>query len=698
MTARVTIDFETRSYANLKDIGAWNYSTDPTTDIICLCWKFEGDAEVGEWSPLLGHAEMPADLRAAIESGCVVEAHNYAFEFAVWQNVAVAKHGFCPIGAHQWRCSMAVACYYALPAALDALCRALGMPAKDPRGKRLISMYSCMYLPSSKKEIPAEHLREFIDYCKTDVLIEEAVSDYLGDLPDRELPVFQLDQTINLRGLNLDIEGIFAASAVVDARAEELKARFVEITGLNPTQGDKLKTWALGQGTKLETMQADYLEGLLEDDGTLEAGLKMSPAVREMLRIRLKINKASTKKLDAMARHRSNNGRALWQSRYHGAGTGRWTGSGFQPLNLVRSWEGVDDNDTNELAERLCRDIKYRDPKWLDMLYGDAMEAVSKAGRHWIRAAPDHRIMAADFVSIEAVILACLAGEQWKIDAFRDGKKIYELMGDKIYGLPEGTVTKKTHPTERQDGKTGELAFGYQGALNAWLNFDDSGRHTDDRIIEICKAWRSEHPMIVAFWRGLEEAAIDAVANPGKSTSYREIGFEIVDEWLSLVLPNGKRLWYREPTLKMGMPQWHKPDVEYIETKGHYEQGDMWIPATRERNPCFDGTCRCRPQPKLSYMAQKEGAWKRVHTYGGKLAENATQAASREFLIPSIVAAEKAGYPVILTVYDEIVAEVPNGHGSLKEFNDLLKHAPGREWAASWPIGVDGWEGQRYRK
>src|ERR1700676_2136375 len=130
----------------------------------------------------------------------------------------------------------------------------------------------------------------------------------------------------------------------------------------------------------------------------------------------------------------------------------------------------------------LVRDIMHGDPEWLDAVYGDAMEAVSRASRHWIVAEEGHQIYAGDFVSIEAVILACLAGEQWKIDAFRSGAKIYELMGDKIHGLPPGTVTKATHPKERQDGKTGELAFGYQGALNAWLKFDDSGRHTDERI------------------------------------------------------------------------------------------------------------------------------------------------------------------------------------------------------------------------
>ena len=120
-------------------------------------------------------------------------------------------------------------------------------------------------------------------------------------------------------------------------------------------------------------------------------------------------------------------------------------------------------------------------------------------------------------------------------------------MADKIYNLPPGTVTKATHPTERHDGKTGELAFGFQGALGAWLKFDNSGRHTDERIIEICKAWRAEHPATVDFWHGLNKAAINAVQNPGELYEYNGIGFEIVDEWLTMIGLNGKRLWYYDP-------------------------------------------------------------------------------------------------------------------------------------------------------
>jgi len=659
----ITIDFETKSYADLLKVGAWAYSEHPTTDVICAAWGIDNEPIETWWPGKYKTDELPQHLHNVIFfSGANVEAHNVSFERSVWQNVLMPKYGWDLPPHDAWRDTMAVAQYYALPAALDKLAQVLGFEGKDPEGGRLITKYSKLYLKTAKKEIPDEDFKKFVAYCVHDVKMEQSISDFLGDLPSRELPAFLLDQSINMRGLCLDTEGIETATKVVEQRSEELTKEFQEITGFDPTQRDKVMEWFAENGITLENMQAGYLKELL-DDAELPSSL-----ARRAIEIRVAINKASTKKLDAMSRQVGVDGRARWQTRYHGAVTGRWTGSGFQPLNLNRGYEGVD-------PEQLVRDISYGDALWLDATYGDAMDAVAKASRHWITAAPGHQIISGDFVSIEAVILACLAGEEWKIKAFREGVKIYEFMADKIHGLASGTVTKKTHPQERHDGKTGELAFGYQGALGAWLKFDSCGRHTDARIVEICKAWRAEHLRIVALWEGLQAASLRAV-RLGERVQYRQIGFEVVDEWLSMILPNEKRIWYWKPEIRMKRPQWCQP-------------------ATKP--DCGFGICGHKPVPSLSYMAQKEGQWKRVHTYGGKLTENACQATSRELLVPAMLRAEEAGYPIVLSVYDEIVAEVPEGHGSKEEFIDLMK-GPLPAWANDWPIGVDAWIGKRYCK
>lgn len=661
-----------------------------TTAVICACWGIHNNP-IEDWCPARGDYDMPGSLEEAIKEGQEIESWNVAFEKSLWQNVLTPQFGWIYPDPEQWVDTMAVAQYYAMPAGLDRCARALNMQPKDPEGGRLISKYSKLNLKTAKKDIPDhewvewrdmtkterdanpgskeaggyfnEDLQKFIDYCIHDVRMEQSVSDYLGDLPDREKPVFQLDQKINQRGMYLDISGIDAASDIVTQRAATLTQEFKDLVGLKPSQNAPLLKWFAQQGLDLDNLQADTLKELI-DEGDLPAC-----DARRAIEIRLAINKASTKKLDAMARQVCpRTSRAKFQMRYHGAGTGRWTGTGFQPLNLNRGFEDVD-------PERLVADIGHRDGSWLDSVYGDAMDAVARASRHWIRAAPGHRILAGDYASIEAIVLACLAGEEWKVEAFRSGVKIYEFMADKIYSLPPGTVTKSTHPAERQDGKTGELAFGYQGALGAWLNFDSSGRHSDERIIEICKAWRAEHPQVVDLWATLQAQAIATVIT-GEPHRYRQIGFEMIDDWLSMEGPSGKRIWYFKPLVRLGRPQWCQP---------------------QKHDPCRKGTCGHKQVDKLSYMAQKEGQWKRVHTYGGKLTENACQFVSRELLVPAMLRLEEAGYPIIMSVYDEIVCEVSDGHGSKEEFKALME-GPLPGWAADWPITCDVWEGQRYKK
>ena len=662
----ITFDFETKSYANLKKVGTWAYSEHESTDVICAAWGIDHEP-VKAWWPGKGTYndtdQMPTDLYGAlINRRDTIEAHHVAFEKSIWINVMQRKYGWPEVDPDQWRDTMAVACYYAMPASLDKLSKALGYGPKPSEGSRLITKYSKLYLKTAKTVIPLHDFYKFVEYCKDDVRREQAVSDELGDLPPEELAVYLLDQKINMRGLYLDQEGIDIATKIVAERSADLTVDFRAITGLNPTQGKKLMVWFPDHGLELDNLQATYLQELLDE------GLETGP-VRAAIEIRLKINKASTKKLDAMSRQRGKDGRARFQTRYHGAGTGRNTGSGFQPLNLTRGFESMD-------PVQLVRDIFYGDARWLDIVYGDAMDAISKASRYWIMAEPGNKIIAGDFKSIEAIILACLAGEQWKINAFQEGIEIYGLMADKIYGLAPGTVTKASHPVERQDGKTGELAFGYQGALGAWLKFDSSGRHSDQRIVAICKAWRQEHPATVRLWRELQDAAIEAVRNPDRTTGYRSIEFEIIDEWLTMRLPNGKRIWYREPELRMGMPHYHQPLL---------------------KEDCAFHLCDCEMVEKLSYMAQKDGHWHRVSTYGGKLTENLVQATSREILVPATQRAEDAGYHVILTVYDEVVCEVPEDFGSIDEFQALLNVR--EDWFKDWPIAVDRpWEGQRYRK
>jgi DNA polymerase len=717
----ITIDFETKSAADLRRVGAWVYSLHPTTEIICAAYGI-GNEPIQTWWP--GKYEtnsMPNDLSRAIAAGTPVEAHNVSFEKSIWYNLLKPTYGWGLPSPEQWRDTQAVAAYLSLPPSLEKLLNACGFEGKNADGARLITKYSKLHNKTAKHHIPdhewvawkgmtkterdanpgakeaggyyCEDFKKFVQYCVDDVICEQAVSDFMGDLPASELAVFHMDQDINLRGVYLDEKSIRDAICVVEEKAHTLSKEFEDITGHPPSKVAKVMEWFEDRGRELDNLQKDYLEEVLKGDHGGWINDDSNKEVKRAIELRLSYAKAATKKLTTMLAQRDHEGRARFQSKYHGASTGRWTGQGIQLLNLSKGIEG-------EPPERLVKAISHRSPKFLDAVYGDAMDAVGKASRHHIKAADGHRIIAGDFVSIEAVLLSCLAGEEWKINAFRTGEPLYELMGCKIHKLPQEAVDlarrdkgafKKKYPAERFDGKTGELAFGYQGGLGAWRNFDSSDTHTDDRVNEIKDVWRSDHLATVEFWSDLQWAAHEAVAYPGEEFLVGAISLCMEDQWLWMRLPNGKKIWYFQPLLQKKWPVWHTPHLYDPKDESTWEKHE----------DCYRGLCDCTKVNTLTYMSQKEGQWKRVSTYGGKLAENATQATSREVLIPAMFRLQKAGYPIILTVYDEIVCEVPDGFGSVEELSEIMASSPG-SWATyrgePWPISVDAWEGDRYRK
>ena len=667
----IGMDFETVSEIDITKSNAWTYSEHPSTEVICLAWKIDDSpTEAGVNYPYSTFGSEgrfktmrhpPGHIAYGIRNNALFEAFNVPFEFSVWHNVMVKRHGWPEIAIERWRDPQAVAAYLALPLSLDALASALGFEGKDPQGKRLITKYSKLHLPTAKRYIPPEDVIAFTEYCIKDEDIEYNVSQWLGELPNDELRIWQHDLRTNLRGLYLDIPGIHDAIAIVEARSAELSDQFFELTELRPGQHAKVKQWLYDHGHELDDMQGETVKKFLEADDIRDV-------VREALGYRASFNKASTKKLASMLRNAASDGRARFQYRYHGTITGRNSGSGFQPLNLTR-------NDDRIPPGMLIRDIGYRNAKYLDAIYGDAMDAVSKSMRHYITAAPGKRLIVGDYTSIEAIVLAVLAGEQWKIDAFHNKEKIYERTADKIYKLPPGTVNKKDHPDKRQDGKVCELMAGYQGSVGGWRKFDSSDRHSDDEVRAIVYAWRDEHPYTVDFWGDLEGAGMRVIQGGDEEQVGEHLLMGMEGGFMYMEAPDNKRMWYPEPYLAMAMPGWHNPTDD---------------------EECAAGVCECKPNLQIHYKAWQEGQWRVVRTYGGHLAENACQFIARQLLMPAYLRALDHDYFVTLTVYDELMAEMEYGHGSAKELKELMEVPP--KWAHDWPINAECWEGERYRK
>ena len=97
---------------------------------------------------------------------------------------------------------------------------------------------------------------------------------------------------------------------------------------------------------------------------------------------------------------------------------------------------------------------------------------------------------------------------------------------------------------------------------------------------------------------------------------------------------------------------------------------------------------RCGNDAIGYYAPDAAGQMVVQETFGGKLAENTTQAIARDILAHALLTLEKNGYPVVFHVHDEAVIEMPIGQGSLEEACRLMAIAP--DWAERLPLRADG--------
>lgn len=267
------------------------------------------------------------------------------------------------------------------------------------------------------------------------------------------------------------------------------------------------------------------------------------------------------------------------------------------------------------------------------------MAVIGDITRAAICASPGNRLVAADFPGVEARMLAWLAGEQsedeqWAIDRTGDP-------ADEPYFIT-GAATR----LDRDKGKTCTLAFGYMGGVGAYRVLAKDDTASDEEIKRRQQAWRAVHPATVKFWgdinRAVQERGRTFKVNRHISFTWGAGGF------LRMRLPSGRELAYPFPRLVTD------PRGECAAVFKDYEKG-KWV------------DCR-----------KGKGA------YGGTWTENAVQAASRDLLVAAMPRLEAAGYPIVLHVHDEIVAEVPSGFGSEEEFLRLVTEVP--DWARGLPI------------
>jgi DNA polymerase len=309
----------------------------------------------------------------------------------------------------------------------------------------------------------------------------------------------------------------------------------------------------------------------------------------------------------------------------------------------------------------------------MELAETSAFVAQATSATRLITSGGVNELLVADYNAVEARGTAWLAGAKDLLDVFLRGEDPYLYQACYIYKVPQGSLTK-ANLVERQLGKKTILACGYQ---MGWKNFKYQCSLetppilvTDEEAAEIVTSYRKNNPEIPALWRELERGALEAVLHPDKPVDCAggKIRWVRHGTWLWMRLPSGRVLWYADPHVALRTMPW--VDDEGTPAKKRCV-GFMGINSTTHR-------------------------WTRQWGYGGLWTENAVQAICRDVLLLALLRLEAAGYPVILSVHDEAIAEVPKGFGSVKAFEAIMEEPV--DWAPGFPLKAEGWRGQRYKK
>lgn len=679
------LDYETRSLADIT-LGAYEYAQDLSTRVMCLAAKVDNpngpvSTIVTRFDPNGPRAQpMPPELAAVVAAGCRVRAFNVSFEQVIWRHVLGWPE---PAG---WDCTMALCAVNALPQSLQGAAEHLGLAGKHDAGYKVMRRVCIPDKKTGRFHEPTEaEWADLLAYCLQDVETEATIEAKVGPFPACEEAVWRACNAINQRGVLIDRQLCEAAVALVQRIGEACDAEVRDatagaVTGKDLTRVEWLVEWVNTRGVDMEEMTSAAIAGALRRKN-------LPPDVRVVLEARRKIARASVKKLQAMLDGTAIDGRLRGQFRYCGAGTGRWKsrgdetffgreGKGVQLQNLVKAPADMTTEDIQEaVAATLANDLT----RLTTAGHGDVSGALAALVRPSVVASPGHRLAVVDYASIEARGALWLAGDHAHLKWFRDydagtGVDPYCAMAAKTFGRP---ITKKDKQ-ERQLGKVQVLGSGY-----------GMGR---DRFLETATGPAYQLPM--EYVEPIAQKAIDDYRAEFQSLA----GGWKYDDRSGRKQPFG--LWSRlDHGAKQAFQFKERFDVGPL-TFGPGKFGDLALRLPSGRVIRYHKPRIVKGEKfgndQIQYTDLREN--RSVDMYGGKWLENATQAVCRDLLAAAMVRLEAAGFTIVMHVHDEVVCEVPetNAEEHLHLMESIMKQAP--EWAAGFPIAVEGFLTTRYGK
>ena len=653
---RMFIDLETRSDADITKTGVYRYADSPYFDILLFAVSVD-DADVQVYDLAQGDI-LPEDiLHALVDDNVMKHSFNASFErvcISVWlrRNYPDLFHSYGDandsvgnyLSPESWRCSMVASAYLGLPLTLVGVGAVLKLEQqKMTEGKALIRYFCVPYdvidgIPQFHAPVDApDKWHIFKAYNKRDVETEMGIEAKISKfpVPDFVWEEYVLDQKINDRGIRVDLPFVQNAIHIDDAVKETLTEELSSITGLeNPNSVQQMKSWLSENGLEMESL------------GKKEVQEQLSTApehIREVLQLRQQTSKSSVKKYAAMQKALCHDDRARGMFQFYGANrTGREAGRIIQLQNLPQ-------NHLPDLEE--ARNLVLSgNMDALDMLYEDIPDTLSQLIRTAFIPKKGYKFIVADFSAIEARVIAWLAGETWRMEAFANGEDIYCASASRIFGVP--VVKHGINGHLRQKGKVAELACGYSGSVGAMKAMGGSNM-SDAELKQIVTDWREASPHIVQLWWDVEAAAMKAVKQKTSAETHGII-FSYESGFLFAQLPSGRRLAYVKPHI--GENRFGGESITY------------W-----------------------GVGASKK--WERLETYSGKLVENIVQGIARDLLFYSMRTLSHCY--IVGHIHDEMIIECTQD-ASLSDICDQMAKTP--EWAEGLLLRADGYECNFYKK
>lgn len=637
----IFLDIETYSTVDLKKAGAYRYAVDPSTEILMIAIDTpDGAIMVSDY----GFDDIKY-LLAHYEGELV--AHNANFERLLFKHVWGID-----IPINQWIDTQAMAYRCSFSGDLGEITKALGLTTKSPEGKRLINTF-CKPAPKNRK-LPRytkttnpQDWSLFKEYCGQDVEATRELYYRLLEHDQDDAAIYELDSRVNDRGVPLDITLVEHAIEIADSTKGTLLEAMNDITELiNSGSNIQLQEWLVSQGVETDNMQKATIEALL--DGPLPGG------TRTVLELKQEYSKTSVKKFDAMKRANIA-GRLHGMFQYAGASrTNRWAGRLVQLQNLARPTV----KDLDLLANNIVQI-----PEMFTYLYEKPMTSLSSAIRPALCAPDGKLLVVSDLSSIESRLLGWMTNCEKVNDLFAEGKDTYKDMATSIFHVPYDKVTKE----QRTLAKPVCLGGGYQlGGKGLKTYAEGFGVSMDEKTAQMhISHFRERYWEIPRFWYWIKDAVFEVVTNNVKVSNDRcNLNIFMEGEFLCIQLPNGRKLYYHKPEIKMVLMPWG-------------EKGEAFT---------FMGT---------DSMTHK---WTRISAHAGFLTENCTQALARDVLCEWLLRADKAGLNVIGHVHDEIICEedADQAEHKLSQLSELIRNPI--PWARGLLLDADGYTSRRYKK